>query len=42
MPKGQQGNKESKKPKKVRVPKPPELAGSSAPVAPNPLRPKKR
>lgn len=41
MTKGQHGNKEAKKPKKVHVPNPPGLPASLAPLT-NPLRPKKR
>jgi hypothetical protein len=42
MTKGQHGNKEAKKPKKVHVPNPPGLPASLAPIVPNPLRQKKR
>ena len=42
MTKGQHGNKEAKKPKKVRVPNPPALPASLMPIVSNPLRGKKR
>jgi len=42
MTKGQHGNKEAKKPKKVRVPNPPALPASLMPIVANPLRGKKR
>jgi hypothetical protein len=42
MNKGQHGNKEAKKPKKVHTPNPPGLPASLAPVAAAALRPKKR
>ncbi len=42
MTKGQHGNKEAKKPKKVHVPNPPGLPAGLAPVVPNPLRTKPR
>jgi hypothetical protein len=42
MTKGQHGNKEAKKPKKVRVPNPPGLPASLTPIVVNPLRGKKR
>ena len=42
MSKGQNGNKEVKKPKKVFVPNPPGLPASLAPLVANPARPKKR
>jgi hypothetical protein len=42
MTKGQHGNKEAKKPKKVRVVNPPGLPASLAPTVANTLRPKKR
>ena len=42
MTKGQHGNKEAKKPKKVRVPNPPGLPANLAPTVATSLRPKKR
>ena len=42
MTKGQHGNKEAKKPKKVHVPDPPGLPANLAPVGGAALRPKKR
>jgi len=42
MSKGQRGNKESKKPKKVHVPNPPGLPANLAPAEMGGLRPKKR
>ena len=42
MTKGQHGNKEAKKPKKVHVPNPPSLPASLAPTVASTLRPKKR
>ena len=42
MSKGQRGNKESKKPKKVHVPNPPGLPASLAPVEGSVPKPKKR
>ena len=42
MTKGQHGNKEARKPKKVHVPNPPALPASLAPTAASMLRPKKR
>jgi hypothetical protein len=42
MTKGQHGNKEAKKPKKVHVPNPPGLPASLTPIIANTLRPKKR
>jgi len=42
MSSGKQGNKEAKKPKKVRTPNPPGLPASLAAPMPNALRPKKR
>lgn len=42
MTKGQHGNKEAKKPKRVPVPNPPGLPAGLAPLAGNPMRPKKR
>lgn len=42
MTKGQHGNKEAKKPKKVPVPNPPGLPEGLAPLAGNPQKPKKR
>jgi len=41
MSKGQRGNKESKKPKKVHAPNPPGLPANLVPVAANAQRPKK-
>jgi hypothetical protein len=41
MNKGKHGNKEAKKPKKVRVPNPPGLPANLAQVAASTLRPKK-
>jgi len=42
MTKGRQGNRETKKPKKVHVPNPPGLPTSLAPTVASTLRPKKR
>jgi hypothetical protein len=42
MTKGQHGNKEAKKPKKVHVPNPPGLPASLVPIATGAQRPKKR
>jgi hypothetical protein len=42
MTKGQRGNKEVKKAKKVHVPNPPRLPAGLAPLAGNPTRPKQR
>ncbi len=42
MTKGQHGNKEAKKPKKVHVPNPPGLPANLAPTVASTLRPKKR
>lgn len=42
MSKGQHGNKEAKKPKKVHTPNPPGLPASLAPLAAALPRPKKR
>jgi hypothetical protein len=42
MTKGQHGNKEAKKPKKVHVPNPPGLPAGLAPLPSELLRPKKR
>jgi hypothetical protein len=42
MNKGQHGNKEAKKPKKVRVPNPPGLPASLAPMVAKAQRPPKR
>jgi hypothetical protein len=42
MSKGQHGNKEAKKPKKVHVPTPPALPASLAPIVTAPVRAKKR
>ena len=42
MTKGQHGNKEAKKPKKVHVPNPPGLPPSLAPMVANVQRLKKR
>jgi len=42
MTKGQHGNKEAKKPKKVHVPNAPGLPAGLAPLIANPQRPKKR
>jgi len=42
MTKGQHGNKEAKKPKKVHVPNPPGLPPGLAPLVPNPAQPSKR
>jgi hypothetical protein len=42
MSTGKNGNKESKKPKKVIVPNPPRLPASLLPATPNALKPKKR
>ncbi len=42
MTKGQHGNKEAKKPKKVIVPNPPGLPASLAPPTTQAQRPKKR
>jgi hypothetical protein len=42
MTKGQHGNKEAKKPKKVHVPNPPGLPENLAPKPGTTLRPKKR
>jgi hypothetical protein len=42
MSKGQSGNKEAKKPKKVHVPNPPGLPASLLPQAAGAQRPKKR
>lgn len=42
MNKGQHGNKEVKKPKKVHTPNPPGLPASLAPLVAVPPRPKKR
>ena len=42
MTRGQHGNKEAKKPKKVHVPNPPGLPASLAPTVASTLRPKKR
>jgi len=42
MSKGQHGNKEAKKPKKVHVPNPPSLPASLTPLAESASRPKKR
>jgi hypothetical protein len=42
MTKGQHGNKEAKKPKKVHVPNPPGLPASLAPTVASTLKPKKR
>jgi hypothetical protein len=42
MTKGQLGNKEAKRPKKVHVPNPSDLPASLAPTVANALRPKNR
>lgn len=42
MSKGQSGNKEAKKPKKVYVPNPPGLPASLLPKMPNAPKPKQR
>jgi hypothetical protein len=42
MSKGKHGNKEAKKPKKVRVPNPPGLPSNLAPTVASTLGPKKR
>jgi len=42
MTKGKHGNKEAKKPKKIRVPNPPGLPASLTPIVADPLRGKKR
>ncbi len=42
MTKGQHGNKEAKKPKKVHTPNPPGLPAGLAPLVAVPPRPKKR
>jgi hypothetical protein len=42
MTKGQHGNREAKKPKKVHVPNPPGLPAGLAPTVASTLRPKKR
>jgi hypothetical protein len=42
MTKGQHGNKEAKKPKKVHVPNPPGLPTSLTPIAVSAQKPKKR
>jgi hypothetical protein len=42
MSKGQHGNKEARKPKKVHLPNPPGLPASLAPLVASPLRPKKK
>jgi hypothetical protein len=42
MTKGQHGNKEAKKPKKVRVPNPPGMPESLAPLVAKPHKPGKR
>ncbi len=42
MTKGQHGNKEAKKPKKVRVPNPPGMPASLLPTVAATARPKKR
>ena len=41
MNKGKHGNKEAKKPKKVRVPNPPGLPAGLAPLVVSPLKPRK-
>jgi hypothetical protein len=42
MSKGQRGNKEAKKPKKVHVPNPPGLPANLAPTVAGTLGPKRR
>ncbi len=42
MTQGKHGNKEAKKPKKVRVPNPPGLPASLAPLGTGPMGPRKR
>lgn len=42
MSNGKQGNKEAKKPKKVRVPNPPALPANLAPTVASMNKPKKR